>query len=70
MVMMVRFIDLDCIKGDTNSCLYLGSLLTGIVAMKQFQNVFHSGTTGPTVSVLFSLYTVLVHPKFGEIFNR
>lgn len=26
--------------------------------MEQFQNVFHSGTTGPKVSVLFSLYTV------------
>ncbi|KAI0540303.1 putative MFS lactose permease [Xylaria digitata] len=37
---------------------YDGSLLTGIVAMDQFQEVFHSGTTGPTVSVLFSLYTV------------
>ncbi|KAI1175882.1 putative MFS lactose permease [Nemania sp. FL0916] len=37
---------------------YDGSLLTGIIAMDQFQNVFHSGKDGATVSVLFSLYTV------------
>lgn len=41
----------------------LGSLLTGIVAMDQFQEVFHSGKTGPTVSLLFSLYTVLVFSR-------
>ncbi|KAI1329436.1 putative MFS lactose permease [Xylariaceae sp. FL0255] len=37
---------------------YDGSLLTAVVAMTQFQNVFHSGTDGKTVSVIFSLYTV------------
>ncbi|KAI3320185.1 lactose permease [Xylariaceae sp. AK1471] len=37
---------------------YDGSLLTGIIAMQQFQDVFKSGKTGPTVSLLFSLYTV------------
>ncbi|KAI0905845.1 putative MFS lactose permease [Ustulina deusta] len=48
---------------------YDGSLLTGIVAMDQFQNVFHSGKTGPTVSVLFSLYTVgsIVGAPFAAI---
>ncbi|KAI0390735.1 lactose permease [Xylariaceae sp. FL0594] len=55
---------------------YDGSLLTGIVAMEQFQNTFHSGKTGPTVSLLFSLYTVgsivgapfaaIVSDKFGR----
>ncbi|KAI1758124.1 lactose permease [Xylaria castorea] len=55
---------------------YDGSLLTGIVAMEQFQEVFHSGKTGPTVSLLFSLYTVgsivgapfaaIVSDKFGR----
>lgn len=28
--------------------------------MEQFQNVFHSDTTGSTVSVIFSMYTVYV----------
>ncbi|KAI2636619.1 putative MFS lactose permease [Xylaria nigripes] len=37
---------------------YDGSLLTGIIAMDQFQEVFKSGKTGSTVAVLFSLYTV------------
>ncbi|KAI1437064.1 putative MFS lactose permease [Xylaria sp. CBS 124048] len=37
---------------------YDGSLLTGVIAMDQFQAVFKSGTTGKTVSILFSLYTV------------
>ncbi|KAI1353792.1 putative MFS lactose permease [Xylaria sp. FL0043] len=48
---------------------YDGSLLTGIVAMEQFQNVFHSGKTGPTVSLLFSLYTVgsIVGAPFAAI---
>ncbi|KAI0434177.1 putative MFS lactose permease [Xylaria sp. FL1042] len=48
---------------------YDGSLLTGIVAMDQFQNVFHSGKTGPTVSLLFSLYTVgsIVGAPFAAI---
>ncbi|KAI1271387.1 putative MFS lactose permease [Xylaria sp. FL0933] len=48
---------------------YDGSLLTGIVAMQQFQNVFHSGKTGPTVSLLFSLYTVgsIVGAPFAAI---
>lgn len=34
--------------------------------MKQFQDVFHSGKTGPTVSLLFSLYTVSVLPGRGK----
>ncbi|KAI8628810.1 lactose permease [Xylariaceae sp. FL1651] len=48
---------------------YDGSLLTGIVAMHQFQDVFHSGTDGPTVSLLFSLYTVgsIVGAPFAAI---
>ncbi|KAI1334096.1 lactose permease [Xylariaceae sp. FL0016] len=37
---------------------YDGSLLTGVIAMEHFQNVFHSGTTGTLVAVMFSLYTV------------
>ncbi|KAI1809373.1 lactose permease [Poronia punctata] len=55
---------------------YDGSLLTGIVAMEQFQDTFHSGKTGPTVSLLFSLYAVgsivgapfaaIVSDKFGR----
>ena len=32
--------------------------MTSIIAMPHFQNVFHSGDTGPKVSVIFSLYTV------------
>ncbi|KAK6908653.1 hypothetical protein I204_02054 [Kwoniella mangroviensis CBS 8886] len=37
---------------------YDGSLMTAVLAMPHFQNTFHSGTTGPKVSVIFSLYTV------------
>lgn len=37
---------------------YDGSLMTGIIAMDKFQNQFHTGDTGPKVSVIFSLYTV------------
>ncbi|CAJ2505361.1 Uu.00g127550.m01.CDS01 [Anthostomella pinea] len=37
---------------------YDGSLLTGVVAMPHFQDTFKCGTTGPTVSLMFSLYTV------------
>ncbi|KAI0408462.1 putative MFS lactose permease [Xylaria palmicola] len=50
---------------------YDGSLLTGIVAMDQFQDVFHSGKTGPTVSLLFSLYTVgsIVGAPFAAIIS-
>ncbi|KAI1268083.1 putative MFS lactose permease [Xylariaceae sp. FL1019] len=50
---------------------YDGSLLTGIIAMKQFQNVFHTGDDGPTVSLLFSLYTVgsIVGAPFAAIIS-
>jgi hypothetical protein len=34
-----------------------GSLMTAIIAMEPFQRQFNSGTTGVTVSVIFSLYT-------------
>jgi MFS family permease len=34
--------------------------MTAIIAMPHFQNVFHTGTTGPQVAVVFSLYTVYV----------
>jgi MFS family permease len=34
--------------------------MTGVLAMTYFQSTFHTGTTGPKVSVVFSLYTVLV----------
>ncbi|KAL7416185.1 hypothetical protein BDY24DRAFT_413086 [Mrakia frigida] len=37
---------------------YDGSLMTSIIAMKWFQEQFASGTTGSTVSVIFSMYTV------------
>lgn len=32
--------------------------MTAILAMKPFQDTFHSGTTGIKVSIIFSLYTV------------
>lgn len=32
--------------------------MTGVLAMTHFQSTFRSGTTGGTVSVIFSLYTV------------
>ncbi|KAI0200938.1 putative MFS lactose permease [Astrocystis sublimbata] len=50
---------------------YDSSLLTGIVAMQQFQDVFHSGKTGPTVSLLFSLYTVgsIVGAPFAAVLS-
>lgn len=34
--------------------------MTGIIAMKHFQETFHSGTTGTHVSIIYSFYTVLV----------
>lgn len=37
---------------------YDGSLMTSIIDMPEFQKVFHTGTTGVQVSVIFSLYTV------------
>jgi MFS family permease len=37
---------------------YDGSLMTSVIAMPHFQDVFHCGTTGSQVSVIFSLYTV------------
>ncbi|KAI5861407.1 general substrate transporter [Durotheca rogersii] len=50
---------------------YDGSLLTGVIAMQHFQNTFHSGTTGPSVSVMFSLYTVgaMVGAPFAAILS-
>jgi len=50
---------------------YDGSLMTGLIAMEQFQNVFHSGTTGSTVSVIFSMYTVgsMVAAPFAAIIS-
>jgi hypothetical protein len=53
-------------RQNTNEHRPLGSLLTGIIAMEQFQDVFHSGTEGPTVSLLFSLYTVSVLLERGK----
>lgn len=35
-----------------------GSLMTGILSMPYFQHTFHTGTTGPKVSLIASLYTV------------
>lgn len=32
--------------------------MTALIAMPHFQDTFHSGTDGPQVSVIFSLYTV------------
>lgn len=37
-----------------------GSLMTAVLDMTFFQDTFKSGTTGTKVSVIFSLYTVLV----------
>ncbi|WVF68283.1 hypothetical protein IAT40_003048 [Kwoniella sp. CBS 6097] len=37
---------------------YDGSLMTAILAMPHFQNVFKSGTTGYKVSIIFSFYTI------------
>ncbi|WVW87123.1 hypothetical protein I302_109180 [Kwoniella bestiolae CBS 10118] len=50
---------------------YDGSLMTAVLAMPHFQNTFHSGTTGPKVSVIFSLYTVgaMVGAPFAAILS-
>ncbi|KAL0475083.1 MFS lactose permease [Neurospora intermedia] len=50
---------------------YDGSLMTGIIAMDKFQNQFHTGDTGPKVSVIFSLYTVgaMVGAPFAAILS-
>ncbi|KAK4167157.1 putative transporter [Cladorrhinum sp. PSN259] len=50
---------------------YDGSLMTSILAMKHFQNTFHSGDTGSTVSVIFSLYTVgaMVGAPFAAVLS-
>lgn len=37
---------------------YDGSLMTSIIDMPEFQKVFHTGTKGVQVSIIFSLYTV------------
>ena len=39
---------------------YDASLMTSIIAMKPFQDTFHSKTTGNTVAIMFSMYTVSV----------
>ena len=39
-------------------CRYDGSLMTSILAMPHFQDTFKTDTTGPKVSVIFSMYTV------------
>ncbi|KAK3393329.1 general substrate transporter [Podospora didyma] len=50
---------------------YDGSLMTSILAMKHFQNVFQTGTTGTQVSVIFSLYTVgsMVGAPFAAVLS-
>ncbi|WVR07897.1 hypothetical protein IAU60_004940 [Kwoniella sp. DSM 27419] len=50
---------------------YDGSLMTALIAMPHFQNTFHSGTDGPKVSVIFSLYTVgaMVGAPFAAILS-
>ncbi|WWC66064.1 uncharacterized protein I303_108686 [Kwoniella dejecticola CBS 10117] len=50
---------------------YDGSLMTAVLAMPHFQNTFHSGTTGPKVSVIFSLYTVgaMVGAPFAAVLS-
>ncbi|KAI0477863.1 lactose permease [Xylariaceae sp. FL0804] len=51
---------------------YDGSLLTGVIAMPYFQDTFNLvGTTGPKVSVMFSLYTVgsMVGAPVGAIIS-
>ncbi|KAL1848913.1 hypothetical protein VTK73DRAFT_9984 [Phialemonium thermophilum] len=50
---------------------YDGSLMTSVLAMDHFQKTFHSGTTGPKVSVIFSLYTVgsMVGAPFAAILS-
>jgi hypothetical protein len=41
---------------DPNS--RIGSLMGAILAMKHYQNTFHTGLDGPKVSLVTSLYTV------------
>ncbi|KAK3989939.1 putative transporter [Cladorrhinum sp. PSN332] len=50
---------------------YDGSLMTSILAMPFFQEKFKSGTTGSTVSVIFSLYTVgaMVGAPFAAVLS-
>jgi hypothetical protein len=36
----------------------IGSLMGAILAMKHYQNTFHTGLDGPKVSLVTSLYTV------------
>ncbi|KAJ6164064.1 hypothetical protein N7470_002736 [Penicillium chermesinum] len=60
---------------------YDGSLMTGVIAIEQFQDTFHTGTTGTSVSIIYSFYTVkgdsgsmigapfaaIVSDKFGRL---
>ncbi|KAK3382656.1 general substrate transporter [Lasiosphaeria ovina] len=50
---------------------YDGSLMTSIIAMDHFQNVFQTGKTGTQVSVIFSLYTVgsMVGAPFAAVLS-
>ncbi|OAA56239.1 General substrate transporter [Niveomyces insectorum RCEF 264] len=50
---------------------YDSALMTSLIAMPHFQDTFHSGTTGPQVSVIFSLYTVgaMVASPFAAILS-
>lgn len=44
--------------------------MTAIIAMEPFQRQFNSGTTGVTVSVIFSLYTTWVRLLIGWLDDR
>ncbi|KAK3362404.1 general substrate transporter [Lasiosphaeria hispida] len=50
---------------------YDGSLMTSILAMPHFQNVFATGETGTQVSIIFSLYTVgsMVGAPFAAVIS-
>lgn len=39
---------------------YDGSLMGAIIAMKPFQNTFHTGLTGEKIAIITSLYSVYV----------
>lgn len=50
---------------------YDGSLMTALIAMPYFQDTFKSGTDGPKVSLIFSMYTVgaMVGAPFAAILS-
>ncbi len=37
---------------------YDASLMTSLIAMQSFQETFNTGPTGPTISLIFGIYTV------------